>query len=321
MQRLEDPSMPVQAGGAALRLVEPLRQQTRRRKALATRLLREPLAHFLLIAALIYALSAAFRPRQADRQRRVDVTAAEIKRLRDLWAAQWGHPPNPKELNNLIADSVREEILYREAIASGLDREDSIIRRRLVQKMEFLIQDPSLIGEPTDKELEVWYQQHRDKYAAPPLVSFSHVSFSRSLRSSSAGADARRALDLLRARHAGPRDAGDLGDAFIGQYDYSAQSEQQTARQFGPAFAHALPTLEPGSWQGPIESIYGSHLIWISEKSMPTSPPLDAVRSRVLSDVMNERLHQADERALANLRAHYQVNIDRTAESRLALPQ
>jgi len=260
-----------------LRLIRPAHAQTLAERAVAGRLLREPLLHFLLIAVLIYAVSAAFGRDQSDKKNRIRVSAAEINRLKDLWAAQWGHPPNSSELQNLIADAVREEILYREAIASGLDREDSIIRRRLVQKMEFLIQDPSLVGEPTEKELTAWFEQHREKYAAPAAFSFSHVFFSRSLHNAAAVGDARRALDLLRQHHAG------------------------------------VKGLSAGSWQGPIESMYGAHLVWVSQQQPGNFPTLDAARSRVLSDVMNERMHRADERAMDELRSHYQVNIDRAA--------
>jgi len=110
----------------------------------AARLLREPILHFFLLGALLYVASTLIaKPAPVARNTRVEVPAAEVRRLRDVWALQWHRPPTRQELKSLIDDYVREEVLYREAIAIGLDRNDDIVRRRLIQKMEFLTQNPA----------------------------------------------------------------------------------------------------------------------------------------------------------------------------------
>src|SRR5262249_36769651 len=148
---------------------------------------------------MLLALSALFgrSPAFGGAQNRIQVTAATIQRLRETWTAQWGQPPASAKLQTLIDEFVREEILYREAIASGLDREDTIIRRHLAQKVEFLAQGVAAATEPSEAELRQFFEQHKASYLIPPKIAFTHVYFSTSRRGASASQAARDALERL----------------------------------------------------------------------------------------------------------------------------
>ncbi|MGD0620500.1 MAG: peptidylprolyl isomerase [Bryobacteraceae bacterium] len=205
-------------------------------------------------------------------------------------------------------DLSRDEALYRQALASGLQQDDAIIRRRLVQKIEFLFADPALTGVPSEKDLASYLRQHRDRYEEPGKMAFSQVYFSRSRRGSHAVDDARAFLAKLAAqRHPPEQSPPKGGDPFMLGYDFPAESREEIAAQFGDSFAAAINGLAPGLWQGPIESAFGAHLVRVSGRQEGRLPSLDEVRARVFADVMNERRKAAAERAYARIRSHYQV--------------
>lgn len=202
----------------------------------------------------------------------------------------------------------RDEALYRQALASGLEQDDAIVRRRLVQKIEFLFEDPALTGTPAEQDLAVYLQAHRDKYGGPGKTAFSQVYFSRSRRGWRAVEDARAFLAKLAAeRHPPEQSPPEGGDPFMFGYDFPDESRVEIAAQFGGDFAAAVAGIAPGSWQGPVESAFGSHLVRVSERTEGRLPPLDQIRARVFADVMNERRKAAEERAYARIRSHYQV--------------
>jgi peptidyl-prolyl cis-trans isomerase C len=276
-----------------------------------SRVFREPLVHFLFLGLALYVFAQAFGKQQgASSSHQIEVSSAEIKRLKSVWAAQWNRDPNPQELKNLVDEFVREDVLYREAIASGLDRDDSIIRRRLVQKMQFLMQDPSLIGEPTDAQLLAWFRAHSFRYAEDPAAGFTHIYFSRAQRGAGVIGDAQRELKLLQANKITPANLGDVGDAFISGYDFKGQTDSKLKQQFGPSFAQAIGKAALNSWAGPVASPFGIHLIWVYGRSPRKIPAFAAVRSRVLADYMNDQTRSAEQQAYAKLLSRYAVRID-----------
>ena len=148
------------------------------------RLLREPLVHFLLAGGILFGLSALFGQSfgVGGNSNRIEVTADRIQQLRETWTRQRGAPPTRRELDSLIEDFIREEVLYREAIASGLDQGDTIVRRRLAQKVEFLAQSVASTVEPSEAELQAFFDDNAERYRIPEQVGFSHVYFSGSNR-------------------------------------------------------------------------------------------------------------------------------------------
>jgi hypothetical protein len=264
-------------------------------------LLCEPFVHFVALGALIFGLHSLL----AENPRRIEVGAADLDRLRGLALKQWGREPDAARMDGMVQDFVREEVLYREAVAQGLERDDVVVRRRLAQKMEFAAQDS--LRAPSDDELRSFFAAHTADYAGAPSWSFEHVYFSRDRRGAAAKADARRALAALQAG------APSQGDAFMLASALAAQSEETLARDFGDAFAKALPTLPLGQWAGPVESAYGAHLVRITQRMAGGAPRLEDVRERVRTDLLARRVSEAREAAYARLRARYTVVVDAAA--------
>jgi peptidyl-prolyl cis-trans isomerase C len=279
------------------------------------RALREPLLHFLLAGAALLALSSLFGNSGGSAQNTIEVSAAEIDRLREIWMRQWGHAPDAKQLDNLVGDYVREEIYYREARASGLDKDDTIVRRRLVEKMEFLSQEIAS-GEPSDTELQQFFDANRQRYALPVEVGFTHIYFSPSRRGERALDDARAALARLASVRAGADSstfAASLGDSFMLQSEYPPQTRDQIKNLFGDEFAARVVKLKPGGWAGPIRSSYGWHLVRVTGYIPPRQPELDEVRNQVAIDYKNQRLQNSSDAYYARLRQRYKVEIDQKA--------
>lgn len=277
------------------------------------KLLREPLVQFLILGAvlsLVYAFASdAF---EEDDARRIQITQAEVELLASGWERQWRRPPTEQELRSLIDARVREEVLYREALAVGLDQNDMVVRRRMVQKMEMLTQDVALLADPTDQELLTYFQEHVEEYRLPARVSFSHVYFNIDQRGATAEEDARLVLTQIRAESPERQSAPARGDRFMLQYDYPLSSPSEVRRGFGGRFADALFDLEPG-WHGPIASGYGLHLVNIREREEERLPEYAEVRDRLVMDYNRMRSERAKAALYEGLVTQYQVEIDEQA--------
>jgi hypothetical protein len=276
---------------------------------------REPLVHFLTAGVVLLALSAAFgrSTALAGPQNRIQVTATMVQRMRDTWTSQWGQAPTAAQMQTLIDDYVREEILFREAMASGLDRDDTIIRRHLAQKIEFLTQGVAAATEPSETELAQFFAAHTAAYREPPKVAFSHIYFSASKRGVAAATDATNALRHLQTGTVPRSEAVALGDSFMLQSEYPLKTRDEIRELFGPPFADALFTLPVGQWSGPVVSSYGTHLVRIEQLAPARIPTLDEVRDRVATDFNDERVRTAVDGYYQKLRARYRVDVDREA--------
>jgi hypothetical protein len=276
------------------------------------RLLKEPLLHFLGIGALLFAVYAWLNPQAAGPDDRViEVTPGTVQRLEDAWTRQWRRPPDEGELAGLIEDHIREEVLYREAVALGLDRDDTIIRRRLAQKMEFLSEDLGTLTEPAETELRAFFAERADAFAAPARVSFEHVYFSPDRRGASAAADAELVLAEMRA--AGTAEADDRGDRFLMQQRYAGLTARDAAQLFGSDFAARLFELPAESWQGPVESGFGWHLVRVTAREARRIPVFEEVRDEVRREFDYERQRAARQATYEALRSRYQIVIQADA--------
>jgi parvulin-like peptidyl-prolyl isomerase len=280
-------------------------------------ILREPLVHFLIGGALLFALDAWSGRDDDDPSYQVTVGAGQIERLRQAWQAQSGRPPNEQELGALVEDQVREEIFYREAVRRGLDDGDVLVRRRLAQKLSFLIEDLAAVEQPSDDELRRFHQERADRYAEPARLSFRHVFFSRDRRADAA-ADAGAALASLRLAAASAGRPGSLGDPFMLHSEYAGRSRQEVRELFGPDFAEALFALQGSGWQGPVRSSYGEHLVEVSARADQRTPPFEEVRQSVLRDFQQERREQANAEAYREMRSRYQVEVEEPQPDREA---
>lgn len=284
------------------------------------RWLKEPLLHFLLIGAGLFLLFYLAADPAADRPNRIVVKQTDIDRLAAQWQQRRRRPPTAHEMQGLVDAYIREEILYREALALGLDKNDVIIRRRLGQKLEFMFKD---LGEQvtiTDNELREYYERNAERYREPARYAFTQVYLSWDKRGDKIDADAKALLDQLRA-HSGPVDAAAVSDRFLLDYEFEGQAEQQLTRMFGQKFAEQIRQLEIGSWQGPIPSGYGLHLIYIKERSEPRSPDLAEVKDKVRWDLQRERSKTMDKAFYEELRRRYEIKIEGSVGARRDVAQ
>ena len=279
------------------------------------RVLGEPLVHFLAAGAVLFGLSALAGESWGlgDGRDRIQVSAGKIRQLRETWTRRWGAEPSPEQLRGMVDDFIREEVLYREAIASGLDRDDVVIRRRLAQKVEFLAQNVAVAVAPSESELREYFERHAEQYVIPEQVGFSHVYFSRSSRGADADRAAREALAGLRSGRTTAAEASRLGDRFMLQYDYPPQTHAQIRDLFGAQFAAQVFELPPDEWAGPVPSSYGVHLVHVRHRVASRAPDLEEVRRSVVRDFEDERLRSAADRYYEGLRRRYEVDIDEAA--------
>jgi peptidyl-prolyl cis-trans isomerase C len=273
------------------------------------RWLREPLLHFLLIGLALFAVYRALNRAalEPENRSRIALTDDDLRQLELGWMAQWRRPPTPEEIRRLVDSKVREEILYREALALGLDQGDTIVKRRMAQKMEFLAEDLSALREPNREELKAWFETNAPRFTVPGRASFRHLYFSFDKRGERAREAAEGALEQLRGQSADSADAVTLADPFMFQDYYGDRSPEQVATVFGAKFTRSLFQLAPGSWQGPIESGYGWHLVWVDSMIPPRVPAFEEVEPEVRSEWVAEQRAEFKRRAFEAMKARYEI--------------
>ena len=266
----------------------------------------EPLFHFLIIGALIFVLFAiAGKEENNPSGNKIIVSTAEIERLSSTWSKKWNRPPTETEMKGLIDSYIKEEIYYREALALGLDKDDTILRRRLMQKMEFLSNDLAELNQPDEATLNEYFLANQEKYEIPPLVSFTHIYFSFDRRGLKAFEDAKNVLSGLKALR-----APEKGDSFMMQYDFDQETPFEVERQFGKSFAENLFALEVNTWLGPIESGYGLHLVRIGEKVESQVPELASVIDKVRTDLMFEQRQRMNREIYERFKERYEIVVE-----------
>jgi len=264
-------------------------------------LVTEPLVHFMVLGAAIFAVYGVFGPKEAAAGYRIEVSSRDLARLRDLSIKQWGREPDSRAMQDLVRSFVREEILYREALASGLDRDDVIVRRRLAQKMEFLANENQRA--PDEAELKAYFDSHPAQFLEPARLDFDQVYFSPADRGRSVDVDARRALAALHAGRSFP------GDNFMLPTRTVRQDRQQVERDYGDAFAQALFAHPGGVWFGPVASAHGMHLVRVTQHHPVRTARFEDVRERVVAAVTNAAVDRARTDAFERLLARYTVVI------------
>lgn len=268
------------------------------------RWLREPLLHFLILGALLFLLFHFVKGGSAAKQNEIVVSAGNVQTMSEGFQRVWKRPPNQKELDALIQDYIKEEVYYREAISMGLDRDDTIIRKRLRQKMEFLADGMGYIKEPTEKDLQAYLEKHPKKFRVESRYTFSHVYLNPQTTHNASEL-------LVKLNSAGASaDPRKYGDAFAQGYYFSNQAESNIARTFGDQFAKQLAHLEIGKWVGPINSEKGQHLVLISNRTEGRTPPLSEIRKQVQSEWMTDEAKQTSEKFYEGLRSRYKVKIE-----------
>lgn len=274
-----------------------------RARRILIRIASEPLVHFataalvLCLAGWIYQTETSFY--------RITVTPQHLRQIAGHYALQFGNRPDRQTLDVLMQHDLHDEILYRAGMALKLDRDDEIVRRRVVQKMRFLMQNLEVLPEPTEDQLRAYYDAHSSQYVTPPRVTFSHIYFSV------AGGDGTarsRATAVLGTLSGSTTRAPERGDPFPDLYDFAAYEPDQVYRLFGHThLADAVFSIEPGRWAGPFRSSYGWHLIYVDARQAAARAPLTAVRDIVRRDCLQEAQDRANEASFEEIAQRFTI--------------
>ena len=279
------------------------------------RFLRDPLFHFLVLGAALFMVYSAVNGTAGAPADRIVVDETQALRLADQFQRTWMRLPTRQELQGLAEDFVKEEILYREAQALGLDQDDLVIRRRLRQKMEFLNADLVEPQAPTDAQLQAYFDANQDRFRRPDRFSFQQIYFNPDKRS---GDVKQTAVELLVGLNTDPALAADpnsLGDATMLPAQLDGVTQREVNNTFGRGFAKDIEDLPLGQWSGPYESTYGLHLVRISTREAGDLPAVAEIRSVLEREWRTVRRKAANERFYDSLRARYNIEIRLPADS------
>lgn len=275
------------------------------------KILRDPLVHFLALGAILFTAYSVINPSEnLAASNQIQITKGDIERFEQLYRKLWQRPPTQEELQGLINAHVKEEVLYREALAMGLDKDDAIVRRRLAQKVEFLISDVTLPSDVEDRDLMAFYENNASRYSRSAILSFRHIYFNPDQRGQRTLDEANTTLQTLKETKAKSEAGTELGDRFLLQTQYQQKTTDEIARDFGHEFADKLESLEPGAWHGPIRSGYGIHLVFIEERESSGTYPFSEVRERVRDDYLFNLRQTQNEAVVEKLKSRYEIIVE-----------
>ncbi len=317
------------------------------------RVLTSPSVHFVILGALLYVTQGVWNPAvepaaDSETMREIHVAPLKLEELRANFRRTTGRDPTQEQLDALVRDFADREILYREALARGLDkgdrsvkwrliqkmrflegreqddpntlyreavelgldRDDIVIRRLLIEKMRLLIKLGAVSEPPPESTLAEFYEKNAEDYRQPARVSLQHVFFSNDRRKQATQDDAAALLDLVRNQSVPPADAVKMGDVFALGYRFRNNSEHNLAKLFGPEFAKSAIALSPGEWHGPIRSAYGYHLVLVEDREQSALPGLGPVRNQVLQRYLAELRDAELAKKMETLREQYAVIVD-----------
>jgi hypothetical protein len=267
---------------------------------------RDPLIHFLLIGAVLFAFLYWRSEVGRDDPQRIVISAERILGLRDSAALVQGRAPTRAELEQLVEPVILEEIYYREALALGLEVDDDEVRRRLVEKMQYVTLDLADPEPASERELEEFFASAPGRFLIPALVTFEQVFFSPNLRSESLAGDVAAGLEALRNGTA----PADVGDRTPLQERFVDAARERVDVLFGQALTDAVFSMAPGGWSGPFESDFGLHLVRVLARSEPRQPTFAEAREHVQQVFAAESRNAANAAAFERMRARYDIVVD-----------
>ena len=260
--------------------------------------MKQRLFIFLLLGIIILIADLIFNDENEDK---ITIFESEINSLIGTWVNQVGREPTIKEVDGIIKQLLDEEILYREAIKLGLDKNDIIIKRRLAQKIGFLRQEADSVL-PSEQEVSDFYNQNLDKYFVGKRITFSHVYFSSSKTDRD---EASKALNLIKTGSS----ETNFGEPFLLGKNFSSKTITEIERSFGKRFSEDIQNIAPKKWSGPLNSEYGSHLIFVNSIANSFTPNLEEIKNVVINDVVLEKQNNSTKKYLKELRNKYQIEI------------
>ena len=272
-------------------------------------LLREPLLHFFLLGAVLFVLHAWLQDKGALGTDRIVIDRGQVAHLAAGFTRIRERPPTASELQGLIDEAIREEVFYREAIAQGLDRDDVIVRRRMMQKLEFVAQNVDPVPEPSDAQLQAWLGAHPARFALPPRYAFRQVYLDPDRHGDALEKDAAKLLATLRARGVRADSSGE-GDPTQLAHRVDDMAADEVRKRYGSAFADALERMPTGGWLGPVRSGFGVHLV-LPERRVPgRAPTLAEVRDDARREWVHAQEVARNARFYADLRRRYDIRVE-----------
>ena len=268
-------------------------------------LLGEPMLHFLLLGIVLFAIYQWKAPVDSD-GRRIVITRGVVDDLVTQHVAARGREPSSTELNHLIESYVRDEILYREGVKLGLDRDDIVVKRRVRQKIELIEEEDASTREPTDADLAAYLAANPGRFVQPAILTFDQVF----LGQLTAGQGVVHAVAVTHQALLSGADPAELGKPTLLPHRMTRTPADLVARDFGASFAAALEKVPVGEWVGPIDSSFGAHYVRVSDRTPAAAPQLAAVRDQVVREWENERRQRARNEAYEKMRGDYQVSIE-----------
>ena len=273
-----------------------------------TKLSREPLVHFIILGALLFAGHMLWQRHVTKADYTITVTAEEMERQALIFAGENRRQPTDDDLKALLFSHVEEQALMREAQRLGLGEDDTIIRRRLAQKMRFIIEDVDAPALPEAADLKTWFEANLDKFITPEKRSFSHIYFSPETHGESVEKVALNALEQIQIKSS-PANWKSLGDPFMLKREFKALNAIEVTRLFGADFARALFEAKGANWQGPVESAFGLHLIKLDKITPRSIPKFEDVRPNVEAAWQEEAQRSANQAALKDVIRKYKVDV------------
>jgi peptidyl-prolyl cis-trans isomerase C len=268
-------------------------------------LLGEPMLHFLLIGIALFAAYQWMSPVDSD-GRRIVITEGVVDDLVSQHVAARGREPSATELNHLIESYVRDEVLYREGVKLGLDRDDIVVKRRVRQKIELIEEEHGSTGTPTDADLSAYLAAHPTRFVQPAILTFEQVFLGQPTASPGVVQAVAVAHQALR----NGADPAELGTPTLLPHQVTRTPADLVARDFGASFAAVLERVPVGEWVGPVDSSFGAHYVRVSDRTPAVAPQLAAVRDHLVREWENERRQRARNAAYTKMRGEYQVRIE-----------
>ena len=274
-------------------------------------LFKNPAIHVLLLGLIVAAaILVAKGPPTADASRRVVVTGADLAQQRAAFMRTWQREPTAEELRGALEQHIRQEVLYREALARGYDRDDLVVRRAMQQKMEFLAASQALQEPPTEEEIEAFFALRQERYGLPAVLSFSQIYLSADQRGAGVEQAAIDLLARLRLEEPVGNDLASYGDSIMLDTTYIEQTEREVSATFGEIFGEAVVRLSVGEWQGPVSSGYGLHLVRVIEREESRIPEWREVANRVITDMEFEARAAVKDQLYQEIAQNYEVFLD-----------
>jgi len=280
------------------------------------RIAREPLVHFLLVGIAIFVLAAHGGKEQATPPRdRIVITEGRLKQLVQIFAKTWQRPPTPRELRSQIDAHIKEEVYYREALKLGLDRNDTLIRRRMQQKMVFLTEPPDEVLKASDADLEAYLAANRSEFRVEAKAAFEQIFIDPTISKEQLA----ERVNKLKATASGATDVRSLGDPTLLPHAMPITTASLIDRSFGRGFAKQLVSLPLNEWHGPIRSSYGLHLVRVTRRQKGYAPPLDQVRAAVEQRWRSAKREAYQQAEYRRLREKYEVVVPQFGDGKQAV--